>query len=386
LAAAQVTLAAIDVPVAITVVPATITLQAGGGLQLFVATVVNTTITGVTWTVNDILGGSAVTGTISATGLYTAPALMPNPAAVTVAAVSLADPTRRASATVNLTAAPVPMTVSISPLSASVPIAIGTQAFVATVSNTTDIAVIWQVNNLVGGSAVTGTISAAGLYTAPKTYSEALKSVWITAVSATNSASFATATVTVTVATPSLGGTPPTSVLVGQPYVFKPIAFDPDGLALSFSITGAPEWALLDSTTGWLTGTADADDVGTSMMTMTASNGLLSSSLTFPVTVAPLLTFGFATVFWTAPTTNTDGTALTNLAGFNIYYGMEQADLEEVVAVTDPSVLSIAVRELAFGVWYFQVTAVNTDGIESDASVTVSKDITASDSHSRVRD
>jgi hypothetical protein len=107
---------------------------------------------------------------------------------------------------------------------------------------------------------------------------------------------------------------------------------------------------------------------------MTVFNGLLRSSLSFSITVAPAAASRFATVSWTAPTANTDGTALTNLAGFNVYYGTEQTDLEDVVAVTDRSVLSIVVPQLTSGVWYFQVTSVNTFGTESAPSDMVSID------------
>ena len=64
-----------------------------GATAQMTATVANTTNTGVTWSVNGVAGGSASNGTISATGLYTAPATLPNPSTVTVAAFSVASPT-----------------------------------------------------------------------------------------------------------------------------------------------------------------------------------------------------------------------------------------------------------------------------------------------------
>ena len=66
--------------------------------QQFTATVTNSTNTAVTWSVT---GGSG-NGTISATGLYTAPVTLPSPAAVSVVATSQADATKSGSATVNL--------------------------------------------------------------------------------------------------------------------------------------------------------------------------------------------------------------------------------------------------------------------------------------------
>ena len=70
----------------------------------FKATVTNTANTAVTWEVNGIAGGNATTGTVSASGLYKAPAAEP-PASVEVhvIAVSVADPTKSASARVTVT-------------------------------------------------------------------------------------------------------------------------------------------------------------------------------------------------------------------------------------------------------------------------------------------
>jgi uncharacterized protein (DUF1800 family) len=62
-----------------------------GATTQFTATVANTTNTAVTWQVNGTTGGSAANGTISATGLYTAPATIPSPNTVTITAVSQAS-------------------------------------------------------------------------------------------------------------------------------------------------------------------------------------------------------------------------------------------------------------------------------------------------------
>ncbi len=98
------------------------------------------------------------------------------------------------------------VTVSTVPASASVQSGIGTQAFTATVRNTIDLAVIWQVNNVTGGNATVGTISTSGLYTAP-TSVPSPATVTVTAVSVADSSRSGTAQVTVTPApTASSGG------------------------------------------------------------------------------------------------------------------------------------------------------------------------------------
>ena len=70
----------------------------------FTDTVAGTTNTAVQWEVNGVVGGTATTGTISASGVYTAPAQVPSPAKVTVNVVSQADATKSASAGVTVEA------------------------------------------------------------------------------------------------------------------------------------------------------------------------------------------------------------------------------------------------------------------------------------------
>jgi len=91
--------------ISVSVSPTTTTVQAGA-TQQFTATVTGTTDTTVTWSVNDVVGGNSTVGTISASGLYTAPAAVPSPDTVTVKATSVADPSKSASATVTITAPP----------------------------------------------------------------------------------------------------------------------------------------------------------------------------------------------------------------------------------------------------------------------------------------
>jgi hypothetical protein len=97
---------------AVTVVisPTSASVQAAGGTQSFTGTAQNATTPGVTWSVNGATGGNATVGTISAQGVYTAPATVPSPATVTVTAASIQDPNQTASAQVTITAPPAPTT------------------------------------------------------------------------------------------------------------------------------------------------------------------------------------------------------------------------------------------------------------------------------------
>ena len=147
-------------PITMIVGPATASVAVGKSQQ-FTATVSGTTNTAVTWSV-----AGAADGTISASGLYTAPAFVPNPAQVTVTATSLASNAKSATATVTVTAASGSVTVTVSPSVATVA-DFGTQQFNASVSGSSNSAVTWQVNGIAGGNQAIGFISTSGLFVAP---------------------------------------------------------------------------------------------------------------------------------------------------------------------------------------------------------------------------
>jgi hypothetical protein len=87
-------------PVTITISPASASVHAGQ-TRRFTATVQNASATTVTWQVNGVAGGNSTVGKITS-GLYAAPKVVPTPATVTVTAVSTADPTKSASASVGI--------------------------------------------------------------------------------------------------------------------------------------------------------------------------------------------------------------------------------------------------------------------------------------------
>lgn len=88
-----------------------------------------------------------------------------------------------------------PVVVSVSPSTASVR-AGGTQTFTATVTNTANSTVAWQVNGVPGGNSSYGTITAGGIYTAPSNVSATL-TVTVTAVSGADSSRTGSSQVTV---------------------------------------------------------------------------------------------------------------------------------------------------------------------------------------------
>jgi hypothetical protein len=144
-------------PVSVQLNETSVTL-APNAQQQFAATVSGSTNTAVNWAVNDVGGGNTSVGTISGSGLYTAPA---SSGTYTVTATSVADAQKSASATVTVQGA-----VSVTPATAGLMTG-ATQQFSVSVQGQTNPAVTWSVDGVSGGNATAGTINAQGLYTAP---------------------------------------------------------------------------------------------------------------------------------------------------------------------------------------------------------------------------
>jgi len=89
----------------------------------------------------------------------------------------------------------------------------------------------------------------------------------------------------------------------------------------------------------------------------------------------PPPTSGIATLSWQAPTTDTNGAPLTDLAGYRIYYGTSATDLTDTIQLTSVGLQTYVIQNLASGTWYFAVTAVASTGVESALSDVVSKTI-----------
>jgi hypothetical protein len=162
----------------------------------------------------------------------------------------------------------------------------------------------------------------------------------------------------------------------GTAYAFTPTANDPDGDTLTFRIVNTPAWASFDAATGRLSGTPGPQHVGTTTgIVITVDDGEATASLAaFSVTVQAVAT-GSATLSWIPPTTNTDGSPLTNLAGYRIYWGTTQGTYPNSATLSNPGLTSYVVGSLTPGTYYFVATAVNTIGIESTFSTVASKTI-----------
>lgn len=183
----------------------------------------------ITWAVS---GSSA--GSITSSGVYTAPASVPSPAQVAVTATSGGF---TATAVVTITAA---QGVTVSPAAASIPA--GSQAtFSATQNGLAATGVTWEVNGTAGGDGVHGTIDTNGTYTAPLSPPPGGSTV----ISAVVGGTSGTATATIVFSNATLDGN----------YAFSYTGDDGSGvlaIAGEFSANG----------TGTVTGTEDALDGG----------------------------------------------------------------------------------------------------------------------------
>lgn len=144
------------------------------------------------FTNNTAVAWTASAGAVDESGLYTAPSSPPPGGTATVTATSVSNPSISASATVTITLQPVG--ISLSPQSATVKAGF-TQSYTATVTGTTNAAVLWSVSDMPGDSSYSGSISG-GLYTAPQPVHQP-DTFMVSAVSSADQTKSATASVTV---------------------------------------------------------------------------------------------------------------------------------------------------------------------------------------------
>jgi hypothetical protein len=222
-------------------------------------------------------------------------------------------------------------------------------------------------------SSVTGQLSGTPTSTSVGTHSNIIISV----SDGKASAALAPFAITVNAApnrAPTISGTPSTTVNVGSTYAFRPNAADADGDTLTFSIANLPAWATFSSATGQLSGTPAASSTGTySNIVISVSDAKASTSLPpFAIAVVEVST-GSAVLTWTPPTSNTDGSALTDLAGYRIVYGVSASQLTQTIQVTNAGASAYVIENLAPGTYYFAVRSYSSSGAESANSSVAAK-------------
>lgn len=173
---------------------------------------------------------------------------------------------------------------------------------------------------------------------------------------------------------PEISGAPPTSVAVGTAYSFTPTSGSSSGDPLTFSIANKPAWATFNEATGQLSGTPTAANIGVySNIVISASDSNSTVDLdAFDLTVTQI-GMGSATLSWTPPTQNTDGSTLTDLAGYRIHYGLSTGNMSQTIQISSAGITNYVISNLSPATWYFSVKAYTSKNVESDFSAVVNK-------------
>jgi hypothetical protein len=322
--------------------------------QQFTATVSGTTNTAATWSVNGIAGGNSTAGTVSTSGLYTAPLAVPTGGSATVSAISAADSTKIASAAV--TVQPL-VSVGLSPTLATVQVS-QTQQFTATVSGTTNTAVTWGVNGIAGGNSTVGTVSTNGLYTAPSVVPSG-GSVTVTATSAADTTKSAGATVTVIAPTLTITTSSLSNGETGVAYSAT-LAATGGASPYTWSATsGTLPAGVTLGTAGALSGTPTTSGAYTFGIQVVDSIGVTASQ-SYNLTISP--TTHSVSLNWTA-------SASSNLIGYKVYRATQSGG--PYAQYTSSPIIDTTYTDSAVQTgqtYFYVVTAVDNNNNESPYS------------------
>lgn len=175
---------------------------------------------------------------------------------------------------------------------------------------------------------------------------------------------------------PTIEGAPALGATVGLEYSYRPIAIDPNGDTMGFTIQNKPRWATFDPVTGHLKGYPTSSDVGTySDIRISVSDGRTTTrQAAFSIQV-DAFTDNAVTLTWEAPTERENGQPLTNLAGFEIYYGPLSGNLGNTARIPNPGIYRHTIENLQTGDWKFVIVAYDRNGNYSDPSNAVSTSI-----------
>ena len=175
---------------------------------------------------------------------------------------------------------------------------------------------------------------------------------------------------------PTIAGTPAASTKHDEGYEFEPTASDADGDILSFDVQNKPTWANFDSSTGRLYGRPLLADIGEyNGIVVSVSDGTNSTSLPeFSITVSQTA-IGVVTLSWVAPTQNSDGSALMDLAGYKIFYRKNSGPYDQEIRIDSPGLTTYVVEQLSPATYHFRATAFNSSGIESSFSAEVARTV-----------
>ena len=342
--------------VAVTISPTSSQLSTGQ-TQQFTANISGTRYKSMIWLVNGVAGGNTTNGTVSSSGLYTAPQTAPNNS-VQVTAASVYQPSALASAIVSISST-VPVAISVTPSSTSLQLG-ATKQFSASVSGTSNTAVAWLVNGTTGGSAALGTISTGGLYTAPSN----MPSATITVTAQCMAQPTATASASVQLTSPTVVvsiGPAAASIVEGKTQQFS--------AQVSGTANSAVNWLVAGIAGGnSAVGTVTSSGLYTAPMIVPSSQVLVtaqssaspSSSATASVTVLPPVVHSVA-LSWNSTT--------SSVAGYNIYRGTQPTGpFTKLNSLIDTATLYTDSNVVSGNTYYYAATSINSNGVESQYS------------------
>ncbi len=129
-----------------------------------------------------------------------------------------------------------------------------------------------------------------------------------------------------------------------------------------------------NGTDSWQTASI-ALELGVNKITVTAEDAAGTTASRSIVVNRESGQTGSATLSWTAPTARTDGSPLTNLAGYKVFYGRMSGIYDHQIDISNPGILTFVVENLVSGDGYFALTAYDSQGLESDRSNEVLRQI-----------
>jgi hypothetical protein len=325
--------------------PTTASLS-NGETKAFTASISNdSSNSGVSWSIGS--GAGKLSGATSTGVTYTAPDTVSATATLTLTATSVSDSTKTASAAITLNPPPPSITsVSSSCSPASVPTG-STSQCTATVSGTGSYTstVTWSVAGVPGGNSATGTITAAGLYTAPSAV-PSTNPVSITATSTEDSTKSGSAAVTITAALTSIQVTPAfPSISVAQTRQFTATGTYSDNSTQI--LTSGVTWSSSSSAAATINGAGLATSIAGGTTTISAASGSVTGSTSLIVNPTPGTVSSAAGV--------TDANGLVTLVSNGLTVPVQLTDMDtgtplagaSVALGSDPSVPGSAILIVA---------------------------------------
>jgi hypothetical protein len=160
-------------------------------------------------------------------------------------------------------------------------------------------------------------------------------------------------------------GTPPATAVAGVPYNWAPKVANANLPDLQFAYVNKPSWSGNYRGSGAIIGTPTQPGVYRGIQIEAWDGVNFGKSAPFTITVAPAAasSTGSVNLRWMKPSHNTDGSALTNLAGYVIRYGTSAAHLNTQLLIQSPNSTAAEVGNLAPGIWYFEIAAVTDENV-----------------------